>query len=147
MAALSSAARLGLAVGDGSLFCTTFPCHNCSKHIVASGISTVRYLEPYAKSYASELYPDSIQIDHSVADTKKVQFKQFIGITPVRFTSLFSKSKLKDGKGNVVEWRRREAQPILDILDQAHIDREIVFQKALREELDDDTARYLGLDD
>ncbi|MGZ2260076.1 anti-phage dCTP deaminase [Roseobacter sp. A03A-229] len=147
MAALSSAARLGLKVGDGSLFCTTFPCHNCSKHIVASGISTVRYLEPYAKSYASELYPDSIQIDQSVADPSKVQFRQFIGITPVRFRSLFAKSKIKDSKGNIIEWLPQDAQPILDILDQAHISREIIFQKTLSEELDDDTAKYLGLAD
>lgn len=147
MAALSGAARLGLQVGGGSLFCTTFPCHNCSKHIVTSGISSVRYLEPYAKSFASELYPDSIQIDQSVSDPNKVQFKQFIGITPIRFRSLFSKSKIKDGKGAVVEWFPQEAQPVLDILDQAHISREILFQKALREGLDDETARYLGLDD
>ena len=147
MAALSNAARLGLFVGGGSLYCTTFPCHNCSKHIVASGIRTVRYLEPYAKSYTSELYPDSIQIDYSNPVDNRVQFKQFIGITPVRFRSIFLKSRIKDGKGNVVEWRPLSAQPTLDILDQAHISREILFQKKLREELDDETARYLGLEE
>ncbi|MDN3612645.1 hypothetical protein QWZ16_23945 [Vibrio ostreicida] len=26
-----------------------FPCHNCAKHIVASGIKRVVYVEPYPK--------------------------------------------------------------------------------------------------
>lgn len=46
MAAISTAARLGLSLAGSSLYCTTFPCHNCSKHIVATGVSEVFYLEP-----------------------------------------------------------------------------------------------------
>jgi len=52
MSAISDAARKGLAVQGGTLFCTTFPCHLCAKHIVAAGIKRVVFLEPYPKSYA-----------------------------------------------------------------------------------------------
>ncbi|NBB81092.1 MAG: hypothetical protein GVY36_16905 [Verrucomicrobia bacterium] len=147
MAALSTSARLGLSVKDGRLFCTTFPCHNCAKHIVASGVREVFYLEPYSKSYASELYPDSIEIDQSNADEKKVRFTQFIGITPNRFRSIFSKFKLKDSRGQIVTWSPADAQPTLEKLDQAHTSREVLFQKGLRESLDKDTAEYLGLEE
>ena len=37
MAALTDAARLGIAVKNSTLYCTTFPCHMCAKHIVAAG--------------------------------------------------------------------------------------------------------------
>ena len=36
-------------VKDGILFCTTFPCHMCAKHIIASGIGKAIFLEPYQK--------------------------------------------------------------------------------------------------
>ena len=32
------------------MYMTTFPCHNCAKHIIASGIINVYYIEPYAES-------------------------------------------------------------------------------------------------
>lgn len=147
MAALSSAARAGRSVANGRLYCTTFPCHNCAKHIVASGISEVFYLEPYSKSYTSELYPDSIEIDRDTNDNSKVRFSQFVGITPRRFRSIFSKRKMKDSKGRVIEWKPDYAQPVLEKLDQAHISREVLFQKELRENLSEETAQYLGLEE
>lgn len=60
MGALADAARLGHMVKDGTLYCTTFPCHMCAKHIVAAGIEKVVFLEPYPKSLASDLHSDSI---------------------------------------------------------------------------------------
>ena len=50
MNALTDAARLGRATKGATLYCTTFPCHNCAKHIVASGIDRVVYIQPYPKS-------------------------------------------------------------------------------------------------
>ena len=35
MSAICDAARKGLSVEDGILYCTAFPCHLCAKHIVA----------------------------------------------------------------------------------------------------------------
>src|SRR6185369_12090927 len=33
MAAITDAARRGVSLAGSRLFCTTFPCHNCAKHI------------------------------------------------------------------------------------------------------------------
>ena len=142
MAAISTAARLGLNLANSSLYCTTFPCHNCSKHIVATGVKEVFYLEPYAKSYADELYPDSISIDQKKPDMDRVVFKQFVGITPQRYKNLFSKSKLKDKSGHVKAWKAETAQPIIEKLDQGHTTREALFQKSIESSISDE-GRYL----
>jgi len=111
MCAISESSRRGIPVRDQILFCTTFPCHNCAKHIVGVGIKKVVYLKPYPKSHVSELYPDSIEIDpESVSDTK-VLFRQFSGITPARYY-LFEKERLKDDFGKVKPWNKRTANPI-----------------------------------
>ncbi len=52
MCAICDAARLGRSTKNTVLFCTTFPCHNCTKHILAAGIRKVVYMEPYPKSRA-----------------------------------------------------------------------------------------------
>lgn len=142
MAAISTAARLGLSLADSSLYCTTFPCHNCSKHIVATGVKEVFYLEPYAKSYADDLYPDSISIDQKKPDMDRVVFKQFVGITPQRYKNLFSKSKLKDKSGHVKAWNADTAQPIIEKLDQGHTSREALFQKTIESSVATE-GRYL----
>lgn len=38
MAAITSCARNGISTKDATLYCSTFPCHSCAKHIIASGI-------------------------------------------------------------------------------------------------------------
>ena len=73
-----------------ALYCTTFPCHICAKHIVASGIGRVVYLEPYPKSYAAELHKDSIDVDPE-EPTHRVRFEAFIGVSPYRYRDLFEK--------------------------------------------------------
>lgn len=145
MSALSTAARLGLGTSDGILYCTTFPCHNCAKHIVAAGIREVFYLEPYGKSFTDELYPDSINIDASSPCKSSVQFKQFVGITPSRYSEIFSKAKLKDHRGDVKKWDRSNCQPTFGEILQTHTDKEVTFQKAFRNRLSDEVAEYLGL--
>lgn len=55
MAAIIDAARRGVSVDECSIYVTTFPCHNCAKHIVAAGLRRVVYLEPYPKSRAEDL--------------------------------------------------------------------------------------------
>jgi deoxycytidylate deaminase len=94
VSAISDAARKGLAIQSGTLFCTTFPCHLCAKHIVAAGIKRVVFLEPYPKSYAWKLHSDSIEIDQRGHPTK-VSFEAFIGVSPVRYRDLFEKRKRK----------------------------------------------------
>jgi deoxycytidylate deaminase len=60
MSAITASARTGVSVRGCTLFCTTFPCHSCARHIVASGIARVVYIEPYAKSFARQFHADSI---------------------------------------------------------------------------------------
>ncbi|AXC49178.1 hypothetical protein DRW48_05310 [Paracoccus suum] len=144
MSALTSAARNGSTLKDGELFCTTFPCHNCSKHIVAAGIRRVTYLEPYAKSFTSDLYPDSIDIDQSSPSPEKVEFRQFTGITHVRFSRIFSKSRMKDDKGNILPWAAASASPNLGKVDQDHPDREIIFQRRTFDNLTPEGKEFLG---
>lgn len=97
MAAISDAARLGKSVTGATLYSTTFPCHICARHIVAAGIERVVYVEPYPKSLAAELYPDSIQIeDVSGVSKKRVSFEPFIGIAPQRYTEIFLEERARE---------------------------------------------------
>lgn len=75
MLAISDAARLGRATKGATLYCTTFPCHLCAKHIVAAGIERVVFLEPYPKSYAQKLHSDSITFETD--DAERVLFQPF----------------------------------------------------------------------
>lgn len=73
MEAIISVGRGGKSGLVGStLYTTTFPCHNCARHIVAAGISAVYYVEPYSKSLAMELHDDAISIRESAG--KSVSF-------------------------------------------------------------------------
>lgn len=45
--AISDAASRGVAVKDSSIYITHFPCINCIKYIIASGIKEVYYLNDY----------------------------------------------------------------------------------------------------
>lgn len=106
MDALLSLSRIGgLSSTNCSLYCTTFPCHSCAKHIVAAGISEVIYIEPYKKSLAKQLHGDAIEVSALQGDTRdsnKVQFHLFSGVAPRRFTSVFeAQADLKDEAGEL----------------------------------------------
>jgi len=89
MDAILSVARSGSgALSGASLYTTTYPCHNCARHIVSAGISRVIYIEPYAKSLALKLHNDAISI-HSTDEAKKVVFLQFEGVAPKNMLTLF----------------------------------------------------------
>jgi cytidine deaminase len=110
MSAITDAASRGVAIKGGTLFVTTFPCHECARHIVASGIRRVVYIEPYAKSLALELHGDSIDLDVE-AQTGKIPFVPFLGVAPQNHMDLFGKPKRKDEEGNVLPWDPLEATP------------------------------------
>ncbi len=113
MAAITDAARHGVATKDCVLYTTTFPCHDCAKHIVAAGIKRVVYLEPYVKSLVGELYSDSIVVDGEGLCGNKVPFEPFVGIAPKRYSELFalaSRSR-KNKDGTVKAWRRSGSLP------------------------------------
>lgn len=108
-AAIVTAARLGRSVRRSTLCVTTFPCHNCAKHILAAGVSRVVYIEPYAKSYAAEFYRDSIELEQE--HPKKVSFLPFSGIAPRRFLEWFRARNRKASDGRVIAWRPELALP------------------------------------
>ncbi|HTB48125.1 MAG TPA: deaminase, partial [Acetobacteraceae bacterium] len=115
MSALSDAARKGISVENATLYCTTFPCHICAKLIVAAGIAKVVYLEPYPKSYASELHGDAISVEAD-APTAKVAFNAFLGMSPYRYRDLFEKRKRNDETGPSQRWNEGEARPVINSL-------------------------------
>ena len=65
---------------DGIMYTTTFPCHDCAKHIVASGISEVIYFEAYPKSLAQDLFGDSIEVNTlEPNERRRIHFHSFVG--------------------------------------------------------------------
>ena len=111
MAALLDAARRGVSVAGCTLYSTTFPCHNCAKHIVAAGIARVEYIEPFPKSLASELHGDALVVDSDPTDEQHVAFQPFVGIAPRRYADLFQKLDRRDASGGVLRWTRANATP------------------------------------
>jgi len=110
MNAISDAARLGRSVKDATLYVTTFPCHNCAKHIIACGVSRIVFIEPYPKSRTELLYGDLVSI--GVHEEGKVEFAHFSGISPSRFSAIFEKSRRRDRKtGAIEDWYQGECRP------------------------------------
>ena len=122
MSAITDAARLGRSTKNAILFCTTFPCHLCAKHIVAAGVTRVVFLEPYPKSYAHKLHEDSLTFE--TADPAKVLFVPFIGISPRRYRDIFEKKKRKDDRGNAMEWFEGEPMPRIEDKSASYIENE-----------------------
>lgn len=101
MDALLGLVRSGTRLPDESvLFSTTYPCHYCARHIVASGIKKVVYLEPYAKSMAISLHDDSIADNKSEKESvSKVRFVPYQGVSPSLYKAVYMKTgDLKDNK-------------------------------------------------
>ena len=112
MEAIVSAARSGkLGIVGGTLYTTTFPCHNCARHIVAAGISKVYYVEPYAKSLALELHSDSISVTSGADD--KCTFLQYEGVGPDSILKLFHHGVERKKDGRAITNEKKTAQPVL----------------------------------
>ena len=94
MAALIDAARRGVAVDGRTMYVTTFPCHNCAKHIIAAGLRQVVYLEPYPKSRAVMLHDEEIDLESPSGvpnkDDPRVIFSSYTGVAPRQYQRLFS---------------------------------------------------------
>ena len=146
MSALMSCARAGVTPIGGTLYCTTFPCHNCAKHIVASGLRSVVYVEPYPKSKAKDLHDDAISLpDEEEVDSRdtRVRFRAFEGIGPRRFLDLFSLSlgsgrplsrKKKNADGARIDWERgRDSLPRLPLDARSYLEREDAAARFFRQ--------------
>ena len=113
MDALLSCARSGVSPAGALFYVTTFPCHNCTRHIIAAGIKRVYYIEPYGKSRAEELHSDAIVVEEKLerkhGRNRRVPFTHFVGIGPRRYFDLFS---LTLGRGH--ELIRKKGGGIID---------------------------------
>jgi cytidine deaminase len=105
--AIIDAARHGVPTGGSRMLATTFPCHECARHIIAAGIREVIYLEPYPKSGTRQLYRDSIVLDPTTPDAKRVTFRSFVGVSPSRYLEFFTlgqrERKTKNGSLQTID--------------------------------------------
>lgn len=122
MNAICDAAKLGKSIKGCTIYVTTFPCHNCAKHIIASGIDRVVFIQPYPKSRAAGSYLDSITFDKF--NTNKVLFEHFVGISYRRFRDIFEKgSRTKNSTGEINEWYEEKPWPRIEVSDQNYLKR------------------------
>jgi deoxycytidylate deaminase len=130
MSAISDAARLGRTTKHATLFCTTFPCHLCAKHIVAAGLDRVVFLEPYPKSHAQKLHSDSITFETNIPN--KVLFEPFVGISPRRYhdifekrTNIVEKRTRKNNKGKALSWfENNQPIPLIEDRSSSYVENE-----------------------
>lgn len=113
MLAITDAAARGVSVKGATLYSTTFPCHNCARHIVSSGISKVVYIEPYPKSLAQGLFRDSIIADPLSDLPNMVTFRPYVGVGPRIYADLFTASERRSADGTPVRWNGNESLPKL----------------------------------
>jgi deoxycytidylate deaminase len=142
MDAITTCARTGVPVAGATLFTTTMPCHNCTRHIVAAGIRRVVYIEPYPKSQAGALHGDAICLAPcgESDSAKKIPFEPFVGIGPRRFFDLFS-LKLSAGyrverkvQGEVIGWRlETHAKPRVPMAPTSYLQREQYVSRTIVE--------------
>lgn len=127
MAAIVEAARRGTSVKGCVLYTTTFPCHNCARHIVAAGISRVVYIEPYPKSLASQLHMDALDVEGDTSKGARVALESFVGISPSRYLQFFDMPKRKEESGKICIWRPLEAFPRgVDAADGTYPQKELI---------------------
>jgi deoxycytidylate deaminase len=132
MEAIISCARGGISCVGATLYCTTFPCHNCAKHIIAAGIKRVVYVEPYPKSKALDFHSESIELKTALdkkAESKHVTFEPFTGVGARRFLDLFSmnlglgdKLRRKNSDGSAVTWSKQKAIPRVGLLPNSYVE-------------------------
>jgi deoxycytidylate deaminase len=139
MAAITTAARLGVPLQDATVLTDTFPCHNCARHIIATGIRRVVYVAPYAKSQAQRLHGDSIVVAPSEPPEQrpdnKVIFEPFIGAAPRRFDELFAGLKRKNAGGTILNFDPGTAEPRVGAMSERAVDLEVIAYTA-REDFD-----------
>jgi deoxycytidylate deaminase len=123
MNALSDAARLGRSTKNATIFVTTYPCHNCAKHLIAAGIERIVFVEPYPKSKVESLFADIVVPDAN--DMATVSIEHFYGISPSRYRDIFEKSSRQTSEGEVENWYKKSQAPRLGNIEVGSTHREI----------------------
>jgi deoxycytidylate deaminase len=100
----------GSKIAGASLFCTTYPCHSCARHIIAAGIKDIYYIEPYRKSLATKLHSDALTENSS--DLKKVRILAYEGVAPRRYLELFEMGSTKRKEsGKLIKVQKSKRKP------------------------------------
>ena len=109
MAAISTAARRGTPIGGATLYTTTFPCHECARLIIGSGISRVVYVDPYPKSQIPSMYGMQVDSSGNASSSEGIlPFTPFSGIAPRLFSEVFAMGeRRRDTQGNFGSWAPR----------------------------------------
>lgn len=131
MESLMMCSRGNVSCKDAEMYVTTFPCHNCAKHIIAAGIKKIVYIEPYPKSKTLDFYKDSATQDPDDAE-QKVLFSPFFGVGPSRFKELFAMKlnpypeKIRKDKntGQKTEYNRNGSSIRAQLLPVSYLDKE-----------------------
>ncbi len=114
MEAILSVAREGRhSILGSTLYTTTYPCHNCARHIVASGIIKVVYVQPYAKSLATDLHSDAVT--ELLDEPRKVIFRQYEGVAPRNFLKFFQPKAERKQAGRLFRPSPKTAAPTLRV--------------------------------
>ena len=136
MAALLTLARSPISSREAHLYTTTYPCHNCAKHILDAGIARVVYIEPYPKSFAGEFHSEAIAPEGTLKEGAlgKLVMQPFAGVAPRKYLEWFMARGRKKDDGAIVDWPGANPQPrFVDPLyggyDQARLDSEALFIK------------------
>jgi deoxycytidylate deaminase len=145
MDALMACARISGSTIGSTMYVTTYPCHNCARHIIAAGVSRVVFIEPYPKSRSLDLHPDDlneVQPGLKIMDPEeKVRLEPFVGIGPRRFIDYFSMSlgsgyllkRKNENDGSLVDWNPKKAAPRLQASEAGYIATETLFASEITE--------------
>lgn len=95
MACILAAKPNSFSLKDCTLYVTTQPCHNCTKHIICSGIGRVIFIEPYPKSLAMVLHGEAILFDpegdESRPDSSRIFIVPYAGVSPRKYSDYFNR--------------------------------------------------------
>jgi deoxycytidylate deaminase len=94
---------------NGKLFCTTYPCHNCARHIVVAGITEVYYIEPYVKSLCLTLHNDSMTENEKISN--KVKILMFDGVAPRNYLTFFTNFAERKENGKIIKRDLKTLKP------------------------------------
>jgi len=153
MAAVVEASRRGVAVDGAIAYVTTFPCHDCAKHLVAAGVRRVVYIEPYPKSRASEFYPNVFdpERNRTLDDSQRVSVEPFVGIGPRCYRRLFTLAtaegsviRRRDSRGSKMPWTPDQAGLRWRTWSESYLEYELMLVRDYRLALDE--AGLRGID-
>jgi dCMP deaminase len=84
LASILYAAKKGINISDSEMYCTLFPCDQCLKNLVQSGVKKIYYVFNYDKVTQENKLLDLIEIEQVYND----EIKDFIEKNNLKFNEL-----------------------------------------------------------